>query len=230
MVLTCGLKPTSLGYGKISNVSGPPDPDSPYRCQAYLSRRRRRCQRWACRGRKYCQFHGGRRALARRHVLSNYFLGNFGPALRAKILELSKAPHHVQVSLHEELALTRAAADQAVRLAGAALDKGDAKTKDLAIQCMVDALGNVKEMALAVSKIERDIEDKVSLKVIDLFIMQIMKCIYSAVDEDVAQHIEQLINKNVRLPAPGMDPSRLIEGTLITPDQIVQDMDNTIDP
>lgn len=215
---------------KISNVAGPPDADSPYRCQAHLSRTRRRCQRWALKGRKFCQFHGGRRALARRHVLSKYFLQNFGSTLREKILELSKAPHHEQVSLHEELALTRVAADQAVQLAGIALDKGDADTKNLAIQCMIEALGNVKEMALAVSKIERDIEDKVSLKVIDLFIMQIMKCIQSAVDEDVAQHIEQLIHKNVRLPAPGIDANRLTEGTLITPDQIVQDMDNTIDP
>ena len=62
-------------------------------------------------------------------------------------------------------------------------------------------------MVLAVSKIEKDAEDKVSTKAIQLFVRQIVKAIHTACGGDIelAKKIERQIDKDVRLPKEGED-------------------------
>ena len=155
-----------------------------------------------------------------------------GPTFKAKLEEYIAQPHHKQVSLHNELAVVRIAAEESVKLGGLALEGGDPKTKDLALQCMIQAMSEVKDMAMAVSKIEKDLSDKVSLQVLDMFILQIMKCIEKEVPLEAVSAIQHRIDTEVRLPKPGQVVNvKEIESSasgIMTPAEYAEEMDSTI--
>lgn len=160
--------------------------------------------------------------------MPTYYAHHFGPTLREKLEAWIESPHHEQVSLHEELALSRLAAENAVKLAAAAMESEQQETRALALECMQAAITEVKEMALACSKIEKDLEDKISVRALHSFIFQIMRVIAAVVDEDTAEKIREKIDTDVRVPRPGMLEEETNDGTASTPDQLVDQMDKTI--
>lgn len=188
-----------------TSTSGCPPPDHPRRCQAKSRRRQSRCQRWALKGSKYCQFHGGRRTESRGTNIPRIYSKYLGKTLKEELEAFLGQSHHQQVSVYEELAISRVAAAQALRLAEPVLTndiKLKPETVALALSCLRDAMNNVRDMVVAAAKIEALATDKISIRYLDTFLTQIIRAIYIACgDEDgIAEVIEQEIRENVRLP------------------------------
>ena len=120
--------------------------------------------------------------------------------------ELLDQPHDEQVSLYQELAIARAAACEALKLAQPLFDddtKLNPETRALIIETLGQAMTNVKELVLAASKLEKDAGDKVSMKVINLIVMQIVFAINDVCGTehlDLAKAIGKAIDERVRLP------------------------------
>ena len=211
--------------------------DHPRRCQARSMHTRQQCNKWALKGSKYCQFHGGRNALARKgYGLTRFYTRELGPTLKQKLEELTDKPHHEQLTLYEELAIARVQAMQALKMAEPALEGKDLKpeTRALCFSVLNDAMENVKEMVLAASRIEKEADDKVSIKVLDLFVLQITRAIFRVCgtdNEGLARKIQEEIERTVRLPLHnGTDPNVTIEGVTSTPDMLVREMDDMTAP
>lgn len=171
--------------------------------------------------------------MVRHSSLSRVYSKKLGPALRDKVEELLGSSHDEQISLYEELALMRIAASQAVKLAEPALTGNNVsdKAKRLAISLMCDALSEVREFVVAAARIEREANGRVSIRVVNLFIMQIVRAIYRACegDDELAKRIEAEINETVRLPKDGdADPNVLIEGTMLLPSDAAREMDDSL--
>ncbi len=214
-------------------LNGAPPEGHERQCHARSRVTRERCRKWALTGREYCQFHGGRRSLAQSKGLPKHYTKHLGKTLKQKIEDLTEQSHHEQVQLYEELALMRIVAEQAVRLAEPVLmgdTKVDARTTMLAMSALGEALTGVKELVLAAAKIEKDAEDKVSVRVLDLFVLQILRAIYRACDDkEVAARIEQELQDTVALPAHNQNAAiPETDGTTLTPSDIVKEMDDTI--
>ncbi len=194
-------------------MSGAPPEGHPNQCKAKSQRTRQRCRRWALVTSDYCQFHGGRRAAALycktgKNRLPRFYSKFLGPKLKERVEELLNAPHDEQVSLYEELAIARSNACQALKLAQPLFDD-DLKvelaeeTKSLMIQTLGQAMGEVKELVLAASKLEKEASDKVSLKVVNLIVMQIVLAINDVCGTEhlgLAEAISKAIDERVRLP------------------------------
>lgn len=219
-----------------SECKGIPHADSPFRCQGKSRRTGNRCRRWANKGRKWCQFHGGRALRGprtcghkwesdRTKIVYDQWLGK---TLKSKMAEFIAQPHDDAVSLYHELALARSVASSAIALYSAALDGEGVKaeTKTNAGSVMNSALDTVKELVLACSRIEKDADDKVSMKVFFLFMAQITQAINVATcgDEQIAMRIADQIEKDVKLPKPGETFADDIS-TVATPAQFVLEMD-----
>ena len=217
-------------------LTGSPPEDHERRCQGKSNVRKARCLKWALKGSKYCKFHGGRQKLARIGNMKRVYSQYLGPTLKSRLEEMLDASHDDQVQLYEELAMSRVMAQEAIKLADIALSQADDKNKNgnginkgLAIDIVQKSLSVVKDFALAAQKLETDAKNTVSLRVVDLFIAQIMKSIQSVLGDDTrtVELIESHIAENVRIPS-SRDPNVSIEGTILTPDKIVEAMDDTI--
>ena len=174
---------------------------------------RGRCKRWALRGSDFCQFHGGRRALqvlnrTGKRKLPSFYGKVLGPKLRDRVEELLSKPHNEQVQLYEELAISRATAAEALLLSSPLWDEEQAgrltsETKALMIQTLGQAMDNVKNLVIAASRLEKEAEDKVSTKVLNLIVMQICVAVNEVCGTEhmsIAQAINDAIDEKVRLP------------------------------
>jgi hypothetical protein len=131
-----------------------------------------------------------------------------GPKLSERIKELLDQPHDEQVSLYQELAVARSTACEALKLAQPLWDEEqskliDSETKSLIIQTLSQAMSNVKDLVLAASKLEKEAGDKVSMKTINLIIMQIIMAINDVCGTEhleIAKSISEAIDERVRLP------------------------------
>lgn len=222
-------KSTDYGHG---NLRGAPPDGSPYQCQAKSMHTGQKCRKWALKGRNYCQMHGGRNA-KKKTSLGFIYTGQLGPKLSDRMNRLLQQSHEEQVQLYEELALMRVAAQEAVRIVSATLEKPGISPHvvQLAFGVMTEALGQVRDFALAVSKIEKETEDKVSIRVIDLFIVQVMSAIRRVCgdDSDIVARIRREIDDTVRIPEDiDKDAGSLIGGTYYTPDQLAAAMDASV--
>jgi len=127
-----------------------------------------------------------------------------------------------QLSLFEELALMRVTAAQVVALWGAADSGADADAKVVAGALMRDALKDVITTCQAAAHIESQARDKFSLHALHHIINQIVRIAHECFEDDPrAKHFKQLIQEKIKMP---MEQT----GTLLTPDQDVTDMDDTI--
>jgi hypothetical protein len=116
--------------------------------------------------------------------------------------------HDDQVSLYEELAVARATACEALALAQPLFDpetsaKLNAETKALMVQTLSQAMASVKELVLAASRVEKDADDKVSLKVVNLIVQQIVVTISEVCGTEqlpLAEAIAKAIDERVRVP------------------------------
>jgi hypothetical protein len=136
------------------------------------------------------------------------------------------------VQLDEELAMSRAVATQIVQLGSLAFEdqaKEKLKTEDMvfAADLIQRSMNHVRDMAIAASRIEKDAELKVSMRVINVFVDRIIRAVNEACGNDfeTAQKIIDHINETVVLPNEGEISST---GTEITPDQQVCEMDRMI--
>ena len=157
----------------------------------------------------YCQFHGGRRSLTKGiRQLPSFYSKYLGPKLSERLAELLARPHDEQVSLYEELAIARSTACEALRLAQPLFDPEQnarlkPETKALMMSTLQQAMDGVKEMVLACSRIEKDADDKVSIKVINLVVNQIVLAINDVCGTEnvaLAEAIAAAIDNRVRLP------------------------------
>lgn len=158
----------------------------------------------------------------------NVYSQHLGPTLKAKFEQIINSPHHKQVSLYEELALARIQCEQAVALAAPCLEGKITKesTRIAALELLRDSVNHVKDLTLAASRLEHETQAKVSLRVVDLFIVQIMTVIARVVPDKAAM-LKEAIDAEVRLPHIDQRGS-LVEGTNRTPDQVVAEMDDTV--
>lgn len=147
---------------------------------------------------------------------------------------LEDVPREEQVQLYEELALMRTHVQQAVKLASPVFEGKKVKesTRVLALSCMRDALDGVRNMCLAVSKIEAAAEDKVSLTTVNLFVAQIVRAVYRVCGEEhegLARRIEAEIESGVRVPkVRDVSANVVVDGTAITPDSAAAMMDESV--
>jgi len=195
-------------------MPAPPD-GHPRQCRANSRVTRKRCKRWALTGTNFCQFHGGRRATqfvfvkARgRYKLPSFYSKYLGPRLSELVQDSLNRPHDEQVALYEELAITRSLACEALKLAAPLFDDEASKkltpeTKALIMATLNNSMSQVKDLVLAAARVEKAQEDKVSLKVINLIIHQIMRAINDvcgAENLDLVEAIGRAIDERVRLP------------------------------
>jgi len=192
---------------------GAPPDDHARQCKARSMVTRKRCKRWALRGSDNCQFHGGRMSAAYRfkkgiYNVSGIYSKYLGPILTERVREAVNEPHDEQVSLYQELAITRSVACEALKLARPMFDPDLRKQIDdeTAAMCMTtlnSAMASVKDLVLAAARIEKDSKDKVSIKVINLIVAQIITAVQDECGEEhesLAESIAQAIDKKVRLP------------------------------
>ena len=190
-------------------MPAPPE-GHPRQCQARSHVTGKRCRLWALRGRRTCKFHGGRTGgvAYRRRKLAGFYSKYLGPRLSERVADMLVKTHDEQVSLYEELAVARAAACEALALAQPLFDPEKAKelkteTRALMVQTLNQAMNNVKELVLAASRIEKDAEDKVSVKVVNLVVQQIVMTINEVCGTEqlgLAESIAKAIDERVRLP------------------------------
>ncbi len=207
-------------------LTGKPPADHARRCQAQSRHTRKRCWKWALKGVRTCAFHGGRTAQkyqrngGRSSLRYSKYLSK---TLESKVEELTQGRHDSQLNLYDELALMRVMASDTIKLYDAALTKGKESTIANATALMQSALTEVRDMCLAASRVERDAEDKISARSISLFINQIVRCIQRVIPDDDAlvMRLETDIRETVRLPEE-------LAGTLLTPSQVVIEMDQSI--
>lgn len=127
-----------------------------------------------------------------------------GPKLRAQLDEMLQESHDKQLSLYEEIAVSRTAAMQALALAEPALtgEIKDPRLVSLSISVVQQAMSHVANLVQVAARIEKDADDKFSLKVLALFVMQITKAVYEVLGEDneTAARIVAAIDDRVKVP------------------------------
>lgn len=189
-------------------MSGAPPDGHERQCRARSRVTRERCKRWALVGSNYCQFHGGRRAqqLVGNRKLPGFYSKYLGPKLSERVKDLLDRPHDEQVALYEELAIARANACEALKLAQPLFNDSkelNDETKSLIISTLNSAMAHVKDLVLAASKLEKEQSDKVSIKVINLIVYQIIAAINEVCGtehQSIAEAIANAIDEKVRLP------------------------------
>ena len=212
-----------MAYEGFTSENQPIRDGHPRQCKAIHKTLGKRCRKYAVQGSKYCASHGGKRlgraGRPRKYThgrfMSSAYLQCVGPTLKEKLTELLNKPHDEQVALYEELAVARAAAAQALKLASPIFEPKksltpevatlaeDPQFKALALSTLKDAMTTVKDLVVAASKIEKDAEDKVSVKVINLFVIQILRAIESVLGadhDDLLRKIQKAIDEQVRMP------------------------------
>jgi len=194
-------------------------------CQGTSTHTRLQCRRWALKERNYCARHGGRQTFGakvnRLPRMYSHLLGGTMEETMDAMLDESPAE---QIQLFEELALTRVVCQDAVKLFAAA-QQGSDEQKILAQQIMCDALKFVKDMCEGAAKVDSNAKDKFSVQHVRHIANQITKCAHEAFGVDnpeAVKHFAELLKTKVKMP------SAENEGTDITPDQDVTEMDATI--
>lgn len=219
-----------------AGLRGQPPKNHPRRCWGIM-RNGERCTQWALKGGTRCRSHGGWR-----NKLSNgsHDLG-FMPAFYRKKLtqSLSEAVQHQlnlesdeQFSVLEELALMRESTGDFVQLYGVAHQAYEENPTDELLQAklaagelMRTALDKVVAIADKAAKIHftgKNVFTALDLKMVVNQMTAIMFEICGTSHMDLAREYEHALTTKLALPSSGD------EGTTITPDQDVIDMDSTI--
>lgn len=151
----------------------------------------------------------------------------YGTALRGTldkfVEECLDRPPHEQVSLHEELALARHSALNAISLYSTAVE-GGARGEALltATMLMRESLSYVAEICEKCARVESASRDKVSGMQVSYVVNQVVRIAYESLDRDSAERLERGIRERVKIQSMGLD------GTTLTPDQDVAAMDATV--
>lgn len=238
--------------------SGFPPERHPRRCQWIYGSGYKvgtRCQWWALKGVIYCRQHGGRKLQAAAglkvksadprhasqlgtslHGVHVFYSKVLGKTLHDKLKEIVESPGHEQFNLREEIALTKISAGDTVQLYDGVCTllevEGDEKKRQALAEAklitgaqMRGVLGEVIDMCDKAARVEAAGKDKVTVQNIVIIVNQIVRVAYETFginNLDLCYEFERRIKEQVRLPNEGP------EGTTITPDQDVLDMDDTI--
>lgn len=246
---------TRYDYGPLSGDKRlPPKPpeDHPRRCQHIRvtgSGIGTRCKRWALKRATKCKRHGGtmqQRSYGKITTpkmvgcgirgLPMFYGKVLGKTLSEKLKELVEKPNHEQLDLREEIALAKISAADMVQLYdGVSVlleqETDDARRSQLAQAKITTGaqmrmvLGDVVDMCDKVTRVEAGMKDKVTIQNIVIIVNQITRIAYEVFGDNDMQkcfEFERRIKEQVRLPSEGP------EGTTITPDQDVLEMDDTV--
>jgi hypothetical protein len=210
----------------------------PRLCQAKLAGGRK-CGQWALKGIQYCKFHGGaaiKRLREKRNVddprtndvarIRKY--KKLGATLEQFVAELLTQPEQEQLDLFEELALMRSFVDESTSMfaAACALPANNAKRTELIVCAgglMKQALDDVRVMSKTASDIFANGKDKFSVHSLHDIVQQIKRMVHNCFGHceiELEEFEKQL--RLLQLPKIGAD------GTTITPDQDVIEMDSMI--
>jgi len=99
------------------------------------------------------------------------------------------------------------------------------EVKALILQTLSESLKNVKELVLAASKLEKESSDKVSIKVINLIVQQIIMAINDVCGVEnmaIAEAIAAAIDERVRLPLNDKLNPKIHINVLPTIDSVVE--------
>jgi len=199
-------------------------PPEEFQCKAICRRTGLRCKKWRLVDATTCEFHGGRQGQKRTRLadVKPFYRNVLSKTLQDTLEDALDEDSSEQVSLLTELALMRMTCLESVKLFSASQEQGvNDKTKDKASQLMVMALKNVQSLAESAIRIQTQAKDSVSIGSLKVVVHQITRIIYEMVpDEDIAMEIERRIKERVKLPDQG--------GTVLTPDQDVNEMDDSI--
>jgi len=201
--------------------------DHPRRCQARLKRKGgKQCGQWALEGVNYCKFHGGRlsqkklRGEVRISHLPKFYRNTLSKTLSQAVDEMLGVAPEDQLSLFEELAIMRTMAGDAIKLYTLAEQKGK-KTIEAA-ELMRSALKDVVSVCESAARVSAMGKDKISIHDIQHIVNQIVRVAYSTLAEKDARKFERAIKTQVKLPVKDN------QGTELTPDKDVLEMDGTI--
>lgn len=156
---------------------------------------------------------------------------HIGIPLKEKLDEFMDGGHHEQIQLYEELAIVRAMAVNALKLAEPVLQPGRKKIKAhiqvIALDLLAECMENVRKMVETIAKMEKLSDGKVSLRVVDMLLAQVIKLLHKKYPDD-GDELEVLI-RDIRLPEADHEPGGgFTQGTEITPDAMVTEMDESI--
>lgn len=243
LLAKCNDARKALKYPPLTVLPGeyfaPRDFDNPKRCKTFIRRLGRKCRRWSVKGQIYCRFHGGLRTAAntvRNHHIPMFYSKTLGKTLGNYIDEaLGQSPSQ-QMSVLEELALIRHPAYQKVQLYDAVLRKLEAETDpkkqeqlrnavEAVSAAMVVDLKEVVKVAETAARIDAMAKDKVSVHSLGHIVNQLTRLLYDVCGDDnlvIAQAFEERARTEIRLP------TNKINGTIITPDQEVLEMDDSV--
>lgn len=194
-----------------------------------------RCLAWALHDAVRCRFHGGRAQQkafragpARIDHLPAFYRDVLGPNLRDALDSLTGGSAAEQLSLFEELALMRVTARDAVKLYGKACSVVD-KSKGLALRAeaagiMQAQLREVAKLAEAAARIDSLAKDKFSIHAVHLLVNQLVRICASVFKghDDLVAEFARRVKTDVKLPTSES------QGTVLTPDQDVRDMDASV--
>lgn len=223
------------------------DYDHPRRCKRIIQWRGERCKRWALKGSDYCFKCGQNRKngtkpgtglIARDKMALRFYKKFLGPTLREAMEEMLCMREDEQMSLLEELALMRNMAGEAIALYQGALQIGvkpdgtldptKEQARRLAItnacSLMSASLEQVRVMAKTASDISAQGKDKYSIQTLEVIVDQIVKM----VDQCFGEYDEEIKAFNILIREQLKIPKRGVDGTELTPDMDVAEMDSTI--
>lgn len=203
--------------------------NDPRRCQAKCSPP---CVRWSVKasrdatGRGYCHWHGGKRH--KRHGvrvdhLPQFFSKHLTKTLEEAVADAMQEDPSEQVAIFEELALFRATVIPAVKMYDAAVSSNaKAETINAAAALLRDQLKDVTMIAQRAAAINS--ADKVSVHSIKFVVNQIVRIAWEVMGEEhepLARQFEELVRDRIKVSSD-------VQGTAITPDMDVTQMDATI--
>lgn len=204
------------------------------------NRKKGPCGAFAVTGSKYCKHHGGvrhNRLTTRRNFgvarLPYVYKKYLTKTLQAAVLDATGQNPAEQLQLFDELALVRESIGPIIETYGKLLearelvqDPEKREKINVALQSagivMRDALKEVATMCEMAARVNAAASDKVSVLALHHFVNDIILAAHDMFGNNVEMvyQFEALIKQRVKLPSN--------EGTVLTPDQDVIDMDSTI--
>lgn len=158
-----------------------------------------------------------------------YYQGRMGPKLSEFVEQCISQPESDQYDLSQELAIARDLTGEAIELYEKAKllpDNNPHKGQRLATAgaLMASAMKEVRETCRIGSEAFNNAKDKYSVHTLVDVVSQIKKMIRACFDYDQSglQRFDQMLNDRLRLPKIGAD------GTTITPDSDVMQMDDSV--